>query len=78
MSKYAFPIWADGDLSICTVKANSIEEAQAEIMNYHKSFLRMDANDWDDFLEELDRFYFTYIGDIVGLSELDNEDYSIN
>lgn len=78
MSKYAFPIWADGDLSIATVKANSIEEAQAEIMAYHKSFLRIDSDDWDDFLKELDRVYFTYIGDIVGLSELDNEDYSIN
>lgn len=80
MAKYVFPVYEDGDMVIRTVVANSIKDAETEIMNYYNGILSepIDAINWTEFVQVLDDDYYILLGDLVELPELESELFEIN
>lgn len=80
MAKYVFPVYEDGDMVIRTVVANSIEDAEKEIMSYYNSILNepVEADNWAEFVQFLDDNYYILLGDLMELSELESELFEIN
>ena len=80
MSKYAFPAYEDGDMVIRTVVAKSIEDAETEIMNYYNSIISEPAEEanWAEFVQYLDDNYYILLGEMVELSNLEDELFEIN
>lgn len=80
MAKYVFPVYEDGDMVIRTVVANSEKDAETEIMNYYNSIFSepIDAINWAEFVQLLDDNYYTLLGDLVELPELESELFEIN